>query len=118
MKTIGVLLVALLFVVPAEAVVVTCVNEGGNMVRIDYSAADEQVLPVAFALDVTVDGGAMITSVYDYKIGDSTAASRGFGIFPVLDAGRCERPGRQLGQAGHESVGRLPACSRAWGRPA
>jgi uncharacterized repeat protein (TIGR02543 family) len=75
-------LATLLFVVPAGAVTVTCVNEGGNVVRIDYNASDEQVLPVAFALDLTVDNGATITSVYDYKVGDSTAASRGFGIFP------------------------------------
>lgn len=83
MKATWVLLAALLLVVPANAVVVTCVSEGDNVVRIDYNAGDEQVLPVAFALDLTVDGGATITSVYDYKVGDSTAASRGFGIFPA-----------------------------------
>jgi hypothetical protein len=82
MKTAWVLLSALLFAIPAEAVVVTCVNEGGSVVRIDYNAGDESVLPRAFALDVTVDGGATITSVYDYKVGDSTAAGRGFGVFP------------------------------------
>jgi len=82
MKAICIPLVALLFVVPAQAVVVTCVNEGNNVVRIDYSARDETVLPAAFALDVTVDGGAVIQSIYGYKTGDSTASSRGFGIFP------------------------------------
>jgi hypothetical protein len=82
MKTIWIPLIALLCVVPARAVVVTLVNEGGNVVRIDYSASDEIVLPVAFALDVTVDAGAIIQSIYDYKVGDSTTSSRGFGIFP------------------------------------
>jgi hypothetical protein len=82
MKVMWVLLATLFLVIPAHAVVITCVNEGGNVVRIDYNAGDESVLPVAFALDLTVDGGATITSVYDYKVGDSTAASRGFGIFP------------------------------------
>jgi uncharacterized protein YegP (UPF0339 family) len=82
MRTIWTPLIALLFVVPAQAVVVTCVNEGGNVVRIDYSASDETILPVAFALDITVDGGAVIQSIYGYKVGDSTASSRGFGIFP------------------------------------
>jgi len=81
MRTIVVSLVTLLCIVPAQAVVVTCVNEGNNVVRIDYSASDETVLPVAFALDVTVDGGAVVQTLYDYKVGDSTATSRGFGIF-------------------------------------
>lgn len=83
MKILWIPLIALLGAVPAEAVVVTCVAEGGAVVRLDYSAADEAVLPAAFALDVTVDGGAVIQKIYDYKVGDNTTASRGFGIFPA-----------------------------------
>ena len=73
----------LLFVIPANAVVITCVSEGSGVVRIDYSASDETILPIAFALDVTVDSGAVIKNVYDYKVGDSNAASPGYGIFPA-----------------------------------
>jgi hypothetical protein len=75
-------LMTLLFAVPANAVVITCVNEGSGVVRIDYDASGEKALPIAFALDVAVDGGATITKVYDYKLGDSNAANPGFGIFP------------------------------------
>lgn len=82
MRTILVLFAVLTFIVPAQAVVITCVSESGGAVRIDYDASDETVLPIAFALDVSVDGGAVITRVYDYKVGDSNAASPGFGIFP------------------------------------
>ncbi len=82
MKAICVLFVTLLFTVPVNAVVITCVNEGSGVVRIDYDASSEKVLPIAFALDVAVDGGATITKVYDYKVGDSNAANPGFGIFP------------------------------------
>ena len=83
MRTIAVLLITLLCIVPANAVVITCVDEGSDIVRIDYDATDETVLPVAFALDVTVDNGAVIQVIYDYIVGDSTAANRGFGIFPA-----------------------------------
>ena len=82
MKTVGILLITLLVVIPAYAVVITCVSEGSGVVRIDYSASDETILPIAFALDVTVDSGAVIKNVYDYKVGDSNAASPGYGIFP------------------------------------
>jgi len=82
MKAICVLFVTSLFAVPVNAVVITCVNESNDVVRIDYDASGEKALPIAFALDVAVDGGATITKVYDYKVGDSNAASPGFGIFP------------------------------------
>jgi hypothetical protein len=83
MKTLWILLITLLCSIPANAVVITCVSEGSGVVRIDYSASDETILPIAFALDVTVDGGAIIKNVYDYKVGDSNAASPGYGIFPA-----------------------------------
>ena len=82
MKRIWILIIMLLFVIQANAVVITCVSEGSGVVRIDYSASDETILPIALALDVTVDGGAVIKNVYGYKVGDSNAASPGYGIFP------------------------------------
>jgi len=83
MKTLWILLITLLCSIPANAVVITCVSEGSGVVRIDYNASDETILPIAFALDVTVDGGAIIKNVYGYKVGDSNAASPGYGIFPA-----------------------------------
>jgi hypothetical protein len=82
MRILWALFIPLLWIVPARGVVVTCVNEGGGVVRLDYSATDETILPLAFALDLTVDGGATMQSIYDFKVGDSTAASPGYGIFP------------------------------------
>jgi hypothetical protein len=82
MKYVMVLLAILALAVCANAVVVTCVNEGSNVVRVDYNSADETVLPRAFAMDITVDGGAVISKIYDFKVGDSNAASPGYGIFP------------------------------------
>jgi hypothetical protein len=83
MRTVLVLLVlTLIFVLPAEAVVMTCVKESNEVMRIDYSAADETVLPIAFAINVALDNGATITRVYDYKVGDSNSADPGYGIFP------------------------------------
>jgi hypothetical protein len=82
MRAIWILFATLLFITPAYAVAINCANEGSGIVRIDYDASSEKVLPIAFALDVAVDGGATITKVYDYKVGDSNAAAPGFGIFP------------------------------------
>jgi hypothetical protein len=82
MKSTVVFVTTLLIAASAQAVVINCVSEGGGIVRMDYSAADEKVLPIAFALDVSADSGATITKVYDYKVGESNAASPGFGFFP------------------------------------
>jgi len=83
MRAFWILLITLLLITQVQAVVLTCAKEDGNVVRIDYNSTDEKSLPIAFALDVTVDNGATIEKVYDYKVGDSNAASRGFGIFPA-----------------------------------
>jgi hypothetical protein len=82
MRSIWIILVTLLFAIPVNAVVITCVNEGNGVVRIDYDSSGEKTLPRAFAMDISVDGGATITKVYDYKVGDSNSATPGFGIFP------------------------------------
>jgi len=47
---------------------------------VNYSTDGEKVR--AFALEVTVDNGFRIASVFDYKRGESNAASPGYGIFP------------------------------------
>ena len=66
----------------AAVVVITSVDEGQGIVRIDYDASEETLLPRAFALDIKIDGGATIESISDYKVGFSTAADPGYGIFP------------------------------------
>jgi len=68
---------------PATAtVVVTCQDLGGGVAEFSYDASDETILVRTFALDIVVDGGATIESVFDYKVGESTAADPGYGIFP------------------------------------
>jgi hypothetical protein len=63
-------------------VVVSCHDLGGGVAEIRYDASDESVLVRAFALDITVSSGATIESVFDYKVGESTSADPGYGIFP------------------------------------
>ncbi len=68
---------------PATAtVVVTCQDLGGGVAQFSYDASDETALVGAFALDITVDNGATIESIFDYKTGLSTAADPGYGVFP------------------------------------
>ena len=68
---------------PATAtVVVTCQDLGGGVAQISYDASDEAGVVAGFALNITVDNGATIESIFDYKTGLSTAADPGYGVFP------------------------------------
>jgi hypothetical protein len=78
----------LLSVVPVmAATTITAVQEGEfvadgmkqRTVRIDYST---DVNVRAFALDINIDAGPTFDSIRDFKTGESTAASPGYGIFP------------------------------------
>ncbi len=82
MKIIRIFIAMLIFASPAFGVTLRCSDEGNGVVRIDYDATDEDALPLAFALDITVDNGATIDAVRGYRIGDSTANEPGYGIFP------------------------------------
>jgi hypothetical protein len=82
MKNLQIFAAMLVFAVPALAVTIHCTDEGNGVVRIDYDATDEDFLPLAFALDITVDNGATIDVISDYIVGDSTAVQPGYGIFP------------------------------------
>jgi len=91
MKKILLTLVILAIAVPAmAAVTITPVKESATVVRIDYSAPSAAERPRAFALDITVAGGATITGISNYFVGACTSPSnRGYGIFPgtiVIDA--------------------------------
>jgi len=74
----------ILMAVPAMATVSITVDPCGTTLfaGIDYSGSTTPRVR-AFALDVTVDSDATIVAVTAYKTGESTAASRGYGIFPA-----------------------------------
>jgi hypothetical protein len=77
-----VLAVVLMLAVPSVAAVnFTAVDETCGA-AIYYNATGEPNLVRAFALDITVDSGATITDITDYKEGVSVSGSKGYGIFP------------------------------------
>jgi hypothetical protein len=81
----------LLLAAPSMATVdFNAVDEGG-VAAISYDASGEVELVRAFALDITVDSGAVITAITDYKEGVSVSGDKGYGIFPgsidINDAG-------------------------------
>ena len=77
------LLAAMVLASWAQAtVVITCQDVGNWVAEIGYDASSEARLVRAFALDITVDAGATIASIFDYKVGESTAGDPGYGIFP------------------------------------
>jgi len=83
-KIVLALVVAAMIASPAWAAVkIKVVDLTGGKVGIDYDATGETQLVRAFALDITVTGAAKIVEVNDFKVGVSTAASKGFGIFPA-----------------------------------
>jgi len=73
------LIAALLMVAsPAfAAVTINIVDEGGGVAAITYNNGADAVR--AYALDITVDGGAVITGVSDFF---ATGEGAGYGIFP------------------------------------
>ena len=72
-----------LFAGPAWAVVtIRCEDEGGGVFRIEYVVEGEPNKVRAFALDITISDG-VIEAIYDYHVGQSTAANPGYGIFPA-----------------------------------
>lgn len=86
-----VLIAMLLLAAPAMADVnFTIVPETGGA-AINYDASGETELVRAFALDITVDSGATIDAITDYKEGVSVSGDKGYGIFPgsidINDAG-------------------------------
>jgi hypothetical protein len=77
-----VLAVVLMLAVPSVAAVnFTAVDEACGA-AIYYNATGEPNLVRAFALDITVDSGATVTDITDYKEGVSVSGDKGYGIFP------------------------------------
>jgi len=65
----------------ATDVAITCTDEGGGVVRIDYAVTGSPKVR-AFALDISVDKGT-IDAISNFKVGESTAGNKGYGIFPA-----------------------------------
>ncbi len=65
----------------AADVAITCTDEGGGVVRIDYAVTGTPKVR-AFALDIMVDAGT-IDEISDFKVGESVADDKGYGIFPA-----------------------------------
>jgi hypothetical protein len=80
MKKLSVVLAALLSTSPAWAAVQIIVVPDGKTATVKYATtAGEKVR--AFALDITVDKGAIL-KISDFIRGESTAQKPGYGIFP------------------------------------
>ncbi|MCE5339699.1 MAG: hypothetical protein LLF92_01050 [Planctomycetaceae bacterium] len=85
MKKLILVLAILLVASPVWAVLdVNIVKVDSDTVAITYTGADVN-LPRAFALTVTINGTGTFTatSLNNFKTGESTASSRGFGIYPA-----------------------------------
>jgi len=82
MRNLLFVLVALLIATPAMALVtITATEEPGGWVRLDYTVTGEANKMRAVALDISTDVGN-IWAISGYKTGESTAADKGYGIFP------------------------------------
>jgi hypothetical protein len=80
MKKLRMLLAVLVAASPALAAVRITAVPDGTKVAINYATDGEKVR--AFALDITVDKGKIVT-ISDFIRGESTAAKPGYGIFPA-----------------------------------
>jgi hypothetical protein len=81
MKKLCMLLAVLVAASPALSAVRITAQPDGLTVAIKY-AVDEPEKVRAFALDITVDKGKIV-SISDFIRGESTAAKPGYGIFPA-----------------------------------
>jgi hypothetical protein len=100
MKKLLFVLMVLAIATPAMAAEIRATDEGSGVVRIDYirAAGDAQRVR-AFGIDLSItSGNAVYSSISNFKTdGESTAASKGYGIYPgtiVIDStGAMTSPG-------------------------
>jgi len=84
MKKLILVLAMALMVSPAFAALSVYLESAGNgLVDLKYSGADTANLPRAFALTLTINGTGVFTGISNYKTGESTSASKGYGIYPA-----------------------------------
>ncbi len=105
-----VLILACLMAVPAFGITIGLTDMGGGVVAVTYDATGDVNQPRAFALNITVDGAAVITDVNGFKTdGESVAASKGFGIYPgtiaIDGSGVVTSYGSPLAPAGDPGAG-------------
>jgi hypothetical protein len=83
MRKIVTILAVLLLASPAMAAVTVSVADNADLTgTISYNDTGDPCYVRAFALDITVDGGAVITGVTAAMSGDCNATDKGYGIFP------------------------------------
>jgi hypothetical protein len=90
MKKVLLVVALLLLATPlfAADVTVTATKVGspvGNLQRVDigWSGAADACSIRAFALSLTTDTNAVISNIRGFKVGESNATSKGYGIFPA-----------------------------------
>lgn len=92
MKKFAFLLAMLVLAAPAMATVTVSCVVVDTTVTVSYASTEPNEIR-AFALDITVNSGT-ITSVTAAKEGESTSASKGYGIFPgtiyIVDGDVCD----------------------------
>jgi hypothetical protein len=83
MKKILLVIAMLIIAAPVLATVsVTAMDKGSGVVEVRYNcSAAEKVR--AFALDINVDSGAVISNIRDFNRGESKVPGGGYGIFPA-----------------------------------
>jgi len=107
MKRMILVLAVLALVVPAIATVEIQLIPTLTGFDVAYDASTESGLVRAFALTVEIDGGATIDSVTPAKVGESTEAVPGYGIFP----GSITIVGDEVTDDGTPVASSLPATS-------
>ena len=74
-------IIVLLALPTPAAVVIACHDLGEGVAEFTYDTSDETALVRAFVFDITIGNGATIESIFDYKVGESTADDPGYGVF-------------------------------------
>jgi len=84
MKKYMLMLAVALIASPALATVTVSVVDNEDLTAdITYEVTGEPNNVAAFAVDIAVDGGAVITGISNFHTGVSVAGSAGYGIFPA-----------------------------------
>jgi len=84
MKKYMLMLAVALIASPAlAAVTVSVVDNGDLTANINYDVTGEPNKVAAFAIDIAVDGGAVITAITNFHTGVSVSGGAGYGIFPA-----------------------------------
>lgn len=108
MKKLILVLAIALIASPALAALDVSLVRVGDDVEVQYSGADSNNLPRAFALRITVAGTAQISGISGYIEGESTTGNIGYGIYPATisidSAGNVDSNGTPLAAPGDPGV--------------